>query len=115
MLRGHVARQRGGRRRVLSAMNAEAARRYGPYVRHNPSAYVMGHKPRSTALVVAVVTGGQGDRNKRPRPWRGTSVSCPVHPNSRHSAAECREIIDLAKRVSEQRKQSSKDDSPPRR
>jgi hypothetical protein len=31
----------------------------------------------------------------------------------RHSAAECREIIDLAKRVSERREQSSKDGSPP--
>jgi hypothetical protein len=38
-----------------------------------------------------------------------------VHPNGRHSAAECREIIDLAKSVSERREQSSKDDSPPRR
>jgi hypothetical protein len=25
-------------------------------------------KPRSTALVVTAATGGQGDRNKRPRP-----------------------------------------------
>jgi hypothetical protein len=49
MLRGHVARQRGGRRRVLSAINAEDARRYGPYVRHNPLAYVMGHKPRGSS------------------------------------------------------------------
>jgi hypothetical protein len=72
-------------------------------------------KPRSTALVVAAATGGQGDRNKRPRPQRGGSGSCPVHPNGRHSAAECREIIDLAKRVSERREQSSKDGSPPRR
>jgi hypothetical protein len=31
-----------------------------------------------------------------------------VHPNGRHSAAECREIIDLAKRVSERREQSYK-------
>jgi hypothetical protein len=38
-----------------------------------------------------------------------------VHPNSRHSATECHEIIDLAKRVSERREQSSKDDSSPRR
>ena len=38
-----------------------------------------------------------------------------MHPYGRHSAAECREIIDLAKRVSERRKQSSKDGSPPRR
>jgi hypothetical protein len=72
-------------------------------------------KPRSTSLVVAAATGGRGDRNKRPRPQRGNSDSCPVHPNGRHSAAECREIIDLAKRVSERREQSSKDDSPPRR
>jgi hypothetical protein len=64
--------------------------------------------------VVAAATGGQGDRNKRPRPQRGNSGSCPVHPNGRHSAAECREIIDLAKRVSERREQFSKDGSPPR-
>jgi hypothetical protein len=38
-----------------------------------------------------------------------------VHPNSRHSAAECRKIIKLAKCVSERREQSSKDGSPPRR
>jgi hypothetical protein len=38
-----------------------------------------------------------------------------VHPNSRHSAAECRKIIKLAKRVSEWREQSSKNGSPPRR
>jgi hypothetical protein len=36
-----------------------------------------------------------------------------VHPNSRHSAAECREIIKLVKRVSERHEQASKDDSPP--
>jgi hypothetical protein len=72
-------------------------------------------RPRSTALVVAATTGGQGDRNKRPRPQRGNSGSCPMHPNGRCSAAECREIIDLAKRVSERREQSSKDSSPSRR
>jgi hypothetical protein len=38
-----------------------------------------------------------------------------MHPNGRHNTAECREIIDLAKRVSERREQSSKDSSPPRR
>jgi hypothetical protein len=38
-----------------------------------------------------------------------------MHPNSHHGAAECREIIDLAKRVSEWREQSSRDGSPPRR
>ena len=72
-------------------------------------------KPRSTALVVAAATGGQGDRNKRPRPQRGGSSSCPMHPNGRHNAVECRKIIDLAKLVSERREQSSKDDSSPHR
>jgi hypothetical protein len=65
--------------------------------------------------VVAAVTGGQGDRNKRPRSQKGSNGSCPVHPCGRHNAAECREIIDLTKRVSERRKQSSKDGSSPRR
>jgi hypothetical protein len=70
-------------------------------------------KLRSTALVVAATTGGQGDRNKRPRPQKGNNDSCPVHPNGRHSVVECCEIIDLAKHVSERREQSSKDGSPP--
>jgi hypothetical protein len=72
-------------------------------------------KSRSTALVVAAATGGRGDRNKHRRPQRGNIGSCPMHPNGRHSAAECREIIDLVKGVSEQCEQSSKDGSPPRR
>jgi hypothetical protein len=76
-------------------------------------------KPQSTALVVAAATEGWGDRNKCPRPQRGNGGSCPVHPNGRHSAAECREIIDLTKRVSERAsercEQSSRDGSPPRR
>jgi hypothetical protein len=38
-----------------------------------------------------------------------------MHPNAHHSASECREIIKLAKHVNEQREQSSKDGSPPRR
>jgi hypothetical protein len=58
------------------------------------------------------------DHNKRPWPQRGSGGSCPVHPNRCHSAAECHEIIDLAKhvseRISERREQSSKDGSPPR-
>jgi hypothetical protein len=60
-----------------------------------------GHeKPHSTTLVIAAATGGRGDRNKRPRPQKGNSGSCPVHPNGRHSATECHEIIDFAKHVS---------------
>jgi hypothetical protein len=46
MLRGRVARQRGGRRRVLSAINAEAARRYGPFIRHSPRGLY--HGPQAT-------------------------------------------------------------------
>jgi hypothetical protein len=72
-------------------------------------------RPRSTALVVAAAIEGQGNCNKRPRSQKGNSGSCPVHTNGCHSAAECREIIDLAKRVSERREQSSKDGSPPHR
>jgi hypothetical protein len=72
-------------------------------------------RSRSIALVVAAATGGRGDRNKRPRSQRGNSGSCPVHPNGRHNAAECRKIIDLAKCVSERREQSSRDGSPPHR
>jgi hypothetical protein len=69
----------------------------------------------SAAPVVAATTGGRNERNKRPRPQRGNSDPCPVHPNNRHNAVECHEIIELAKRVSEQREQTSKDGSPPRR
>ena len=38
-----------------------------------------------------------------------------MHPTARHSAANCREIQKLAKRVSGRREQSSKDGSPPPR
>jgi hypothetical protein len=38
-----------------------------------------------------------------------------VHPNGRHNATECREIIDLTKRVSERCEKFSKDGSPPHR
>ena len=38
-----------------------------------------------------------------------------MHPTTRHSAADCREIQKLAKRVSGRREQSSKDGSPPPR
>jgi hypothetical protein len=75
-----------------------------------------GHKrPQYVAPVVAAATGGRNERNKRPRPQGGNSGSCPVHPNNRHSASECCEIIKLAKRVSERREQTSKDGSPPHR
>ena len=75
-----------------------------------------GHEmPQFAAPVVAAVTEGRNERDKHPRPQGGNSGSCNVHPNSRHSASECREIIKLVKRVSERCKQASKDGSPPRR
>jgi hypothetical protein len=46
MLRGCVARQCGGKRRVLFAINAKAAQLYGPYVKLGPLAYVTSHKLR---------------------------------------------------------------------
>jgi hypothetical protein len=64
---------------------------------------------------MAAATGGRGDHSKRPRPPRGNGGTCPVHPNGHHSAAECREIIDLAKCVSARREQSFGDGSPPHR
>jgi hypothetical protein len=70
-------------------------------------------KPHSAALVLAATTGGRGDRSKCPRPPRGNGGTCPVHPNGCHNAAEWCEIIDLAKRVSARREQSSGDGSPP--
>jgi hypothetical protein len=74
-----------------------------------------GHeRPQAAAPIIATATGGRNERNKRPRPQGGNSGSCPVHPNSRHSTMECREIIKLVKRVSERREQTSKDGSPPR-
>jgi hypothetical protein len=40
-----------------------------------------GHeKPQSTALVVAVVTGGRSNHNKHPQPQRGNSDSCLYTP-----------------------------------
>jgi hypothetical protein len=38
---------------------------------------------------------------------------CSVHPKSRHRAADCREIIKLARHVSERHEQSLKDGTPP--
>jgi hypothetical protein len=75
-----------------------------------------GHEKSSfAALVVAATTRGRNERNKRPRLQRGNSGSCPIHPNSRHSAVECREIIELTKRVSERCEPTSRDGSPPPR
>jgi hypothetical protein len=71
-----------------------------------------GHeRPQTATPVVAAATAGQNERNKRPQPQGDNNDSCPVHPNSHHSATECCEIIKLAKHVSERREQTSKDGS----
>jgi hypothetical protein len=63
-----------------------------------------GHdRPQSGALVAVAAAGGRDERGKCPRQQGSDSGSCPVHPNSRHSASECREILKLAKRISERR------------
>jgi hypothetical protein len=67
MLRGHVARQCGGRRRVLSTINAEAVRRYGPHVKPSPLAYVTGHKPRGNS-------GSLPERGAQGRAWTRVST-----------------------------------------
>jgi hypothetical protein len=73
-----------------------------------------GHeKPQFAVSVAAAAAGGQGERSKRPRPQGYSGDTCPVHPKSHHRAADCREIIKLARRVSERREQSLKDDMPP--
>jgi hypothetical protein len=75
-----------------------------------------GHdRPQSGTPVAVAAAGGRDERNKRPRQQGSDSGSCPVHPNSRHSASECREILKLTKRISERCEQASKDGSPPRR
>jgi hypothetical protein len=72
-----------------------------------------GHeKPRFAVSVAAATAGGQGERGKRPWPQGYSGDTCPVHPKSHHRAADCREIIKLARRVSEQRELSLKDGTP---
>jgi hypothetical protein len=63
-----------------------------------------GHdRPQSGAPVAVAAAGSRDERGKRPRQQGSNSGSCPVHTNSRHSASECREILKLAKRISERR------------
>jgi hypothetical protein len=74
-----------------------------------------GHdRPQSGAPVTIAAAGGRDVRGKLPWQLGSNSGSCPVHPNSRHSASKCREILKLTKHVSEWREQASKDGSPPR-
>ncbi|WVZ96088.1 hypothetical protein U9M48_041770 [Paspalum notatum var. saurae] len=68
------------------------------------------------APVAAAAPGGRDASGKRPRQQtRNSGGSCPVHPNSGHSAADCREIQKLVqRRLNERRERPPKDDSPPR-
>jgi hypothetical protein len=73
-----------------------------------------GHdRSQSGAPVASDAAGGRDERSKRPRQHGSDSGSCPVYPNSRHNASECREILKLVKRISERHKQASRDGSPP--
>jgi hypothetical protein len=74
-----------------------------------------GHEKPRLAVSVAAAARSRGERSKRPRSQGSNSDTCPVHPNSRHHAADCREIIKLARRINERREQSFKDISLPRR
>jgi hypothetical protein len=75
MLRGHIAHQCGGRRRVLSIINAEAAQRYGPRVRPSPLAYVTGHKPRDSSRFLP-------ERGAQGRVWTRVSTGPLLKPGS---------------------------------
>ncbi|WVZ67385.1 hypothetical protein U9M48_016471 [Paspalum notatum var. saurae] len=68
------------------------------------------------APVAAAAPGGRDANGKRPRQQaRNSGGSCPVHPNSGHSAADCREIQKLVqRRLNERRERPPKDGSPPR-
>jgi hypothetical protein len=73
-----------------------------------------GHdRPQSGAPVTAAVAGGRDEHDKCPRQQGSDSGSCPIHPKSRHSASECREILKFVKRISERRDQASRDGSLP--
>ncbi|WVZ79352.1 hypothetical protein U9M48_026941 [Paspalum notatum var. saurae] len=78
-----------------------------------------GRRPQRSlegAPVAAAAPGGRDANGKRPRQQaRNSSGSCPVHPNSGHSAADCCEIQKLVqRRLNERRERPPRDDSPPR-
>jgi hypothetical protein len=78
MPRGHVARQRGGRRRVLSAINAKVVWLYGPCIRLGLLAYVTGHTPRGSSgpsLEREALGKAWTRAGTRPLPMSGSSLS----------------------------------------
>ena len=74
MLRGHVARQRSGRWRILSSINAGVVRLY---VRLGPMAYVMGHKQRVSAWAGSEGQGLDTCQHRTPTHARVLLVSGP--------------------------------------
>jgi hypothetical protein len=72
MLRGHIARQRSGRRRVFSSINGGAARLL---VRFGPVAYVMGHKQRVSACAGSGEQGPHTCQHRTPCTHQGPSRS----------------------------------------
>jgi hypothetical protein len=80
MPRGHIVRRLGGRRRVLSAINAETARPQWPDVRLRRSAYVMSHKPRGSSGSLSKRGAWCKPRTRAstgPLPGRGPGIPCP--------------------------------------
>jgi hypothetical protein len=77
---GHIVRWLGGRRRVLSAINAETARPQWPDVRLRRSAYVMSHKPRGSIGSLSEWGAWCKPRTRAstgPLPGRGPGIPCP--------------------------------------
>jgi hypothetical protein len=80
MLRGHIVRQLGGKRHVLSAINAETARPQWPDVRLRWSAYVMSHKPCGSSRFLSERGAWCDPRTHAstgPLPGRGLGIPCP--------------------------------------
>jgi hypothetical protein len=85
MPRGHIVCWLGGRRRVLSAINAETTRLQWPDVRLHLLSYVMFHKPCGS-------NGSLPERGARcelrtrastgPLPGQGPGIPCPRIPRS---------------------------------
>jgi hypothetical protein len=77
--KGHIVRRLGGRRRVLSAINAETVRPQWPDVILRRSAYVMSHKPRGSSGSLSKRGAWCNPRTRastRPLPGRGPGIPC---------------------------------------
>jgi hypothetical protein len=83
MSRGLVARQRGGRRHVLSAVNAEVKRLHGPYVRLGPLAYVTSLKPSGSS-------GAPPGQEVPLERWTRVGTGPPFVPGSSRSRSPAR-------------------------